>query len=148
MKDRHDLVSTLKAFFQANARGYSIEMAFLYGSWARGHPVEESDVDVALFFLPERSSDDELFRVITHISYELSMKTGHEVNAIVLRQDFRKPMLYYNAIVLGIPVYIKYIEHYVLLKNQAIYQMHDFSLFGTGWQLELARKNLEVLRNA
>lgn len=148
MKDRHDLVSTLKAFFQANARGYSIEMAFLYGSWARGHPVEESDVDVALFFLPERSSDDELFRVITHISYELSMKTGHEVNAIVLRQDFRKPMLYYNAIVPGVPLYIKKFESYVMLKNQAVAQMEDFCLFDTGWQLEHARKNLELLQNA
>ncbi|MFQ6092489.1 MAG: nucleotidyltransferase domain-containing protein [bacterium] len=147
MNNKDDLISTLKAFFEGKAKGYSIDMVFLYGSWARGHPVEESDVDLALFFLPEPSSDDELFRVITDISYELSTKIGREVNAIALYQDFRKPMLYYNAIVLGIPLYIKEFERYVNLKNQAIAHMEDFCFFGTGWQLELARKNMEVLQN-
>ena len=148
MKEQADLISTLKSYFEENSNDYNVDMAFLYGSWARGHPLEESDVDVALHFSPEPSSDDELFNILTDISYDLSIQIGCEVNIITIYQDFRKPMLYYNAIVLGIPVYIKYSEHYVLLKNQSIYQMHDFSLFGTGWQLELARKNLEVLRNA
>ena len=146
--NRDELISACKIFFEEKAEIYHIDCAFLYGSWARGHPLEESDVDLALFFSPEPSSDDEIFNVITDISYHLSMNTGFEVNTIALHHDFRKPMLYYNAIVLGIPVYIRENERYIGLRNQAIAQMEDFSLFGTDWQLELARKNLEVLRNA
>ena len=148
MKDKADLFTKLKAFFEENSKGSNVDMAFLYGSWARGHPLEESDVDIALFFLPEPSSDDELFRILTDISYGLTIKIGCDVNIIALYQDFRKPMLYYNAVVLGIPVFVNNRERYVLLKNQAIAQMEDFCLFGTGWQLELARRNLEVLQNA
>ena len=147
MKDKAYLISTLKAYFKENSHGFSVEMAFLYGSWARGHPVEESDVDIALYFSPEPSSDDELFNILTDISYDLSIKIGSEVNIIAINQDFRKPMLSYNAIVLGIPVYIRETERYIPLRNQAIAQMEDFCLFGTGWQLELARRNLEVLQN-
>jgi predicted nucleotidyltransferase len=146
--DKDDPVSTLKAFFERKAKGSRIDMVFLYGSWARGHPMEESDVDVALYFFPEPPSDEEIFRVLTDISYELSLKIDREVNAIAIFQDFRKPMLYYNAVVLSIPLYIKNFERYLVLKNQAIAQMEDFCLLGTGWQLELARRNMEVLHNA
>ena len=145
--DRNGLISKLKLLFEGKAQGYGVDMAFLYGSWARGHPVEESDIDIALFFLPEPSSADEIFRVLTDISYDLSTKIGREVNAIPLYQDFRKPMLYYNAVVLGIPVYIKEFDRYVSMKNYAIAQMEDFCSFGTGWQLELARRNMEILQN-
>lgn len=57
-------------------------------------------------------------------------------------------MLYYNAIVLGIPVFIRDQNRYAALLNEAIFQMEDFSMFGTRWQLEIAEKNLEGLRHA
>jgi hypothetical protein len=57
-------------------------------------------------------------------------------------------MLYYNAIVLGIPVFIRDQNRYAALLNEAIFQMEDFSMFGTQWQLEIAEKNLEELRHA
>jgi hypothetical protein len=40
---------------------------------------------------------------------------------------------------------IKEQEKYIALKNEAIFQMEDFNLFGPDWQLTIARKNLEVL---
>ncbi|MDI6786374.1 MAG: nucleotidyltransferase domain-containing protein [bacterium] len=141
------LISALSVFFEEKARGYNIDMAFLYGSWARGHPIKESDVDLAVLFFPELTSDYEVFEIITDISFELSIKINREVNTIPLYEDFRRPMLYYNAIVLGIPLYFREFERYVVLKNQAIAQMEDFNLFGTRWQLEIARKNLEVLQH-
>lgn len=139
MKDNLEMV--LKAFFKE--RAYNIDMAFLYGSWTGGFPTKDSDVDLAILF--KELSDDEIFKTITEISYNLSLRIKKEVNVLPIYRDFRKPFLYYNAIVLGIPVYIKDFEEYVSLKNEAIYQMEDFGIFGTKWQLELTHKNLEKL---
>ena len=145
---RDDLIRKLKSFFDENAGRYSIDMAFLYGSWAKGFPKETSDVDIAVFFYPEKDSDDEEFNMITDISLQLSEIMRKEINIILIRTDFRKPMLYYNAIVLGQPIYIKNTERYISLKNEAIYQMEDFSIFGIGWQLLIAKENIRRLINA
>ena len=40
-------------------------------------------------------------------------------------------MLHYNAIVYGIPVYIRVFTGFVDMKLNAIRQMEDFSIFGT-----------------
>lgn len=146
-QDKEKLIVTLKAFFKENAKE-TIDMAFLYGSWTTGYPRKDSDVDLAVLFLSELLSDDEIFNIITDISDNLSSKINKEVNILPIYRDFRKPMVYYNAIVLGVPVYIKDFEEYISLKNQALYHMEDFSIFGIKWQLEMTRKNLEVLQYA
>ena len=145
---RDDLIKKLKDFFNKNADFYDIDMAFLYGSWAKGFPKETSDVDIAVFLYPEKDSDDEEFNMITDISLQLSEIIRKEINIISIRTDFRKPMLYYNAIVLSQPIYIKNTERYISLKNEVIYQMEDFSIFGINWQLIVANKNIRRLRNA
>ncbi len=57
-------------------------------------------------------------------------------------------MLYYNVIVKGVPLYIKDDSKYLNLRNEALYQMEDFELFGRGWQIAVSRKNLEGLGDA
>ncbi len=146
-QDKDNLILSLKAFFEEKAKE-TIDMAFLYGSWANGYPREDSDVDLAVLFLSELLSDDEIFNIITDISYNLFLKVKKEVNILPIYRDFRKPMLYYNAIILSNPIYIKDFEEYVSLKNQAIFQMEDFNIFGTKWQMELTRNNLEALQDA
>ena len=146
--NRDYLIKKLKDFFNKNADFYDIDMAFLYGSWAKGFPKETSDVDIAVFFYPEKDSEDEEFNRITDISLQLSEIIRKEINIILIRTDFRKPMLYYNAIVLGQPIYIKNTERYISLKNEVIYQMEDFSIFGINWQLIAANKNIRRLINA
>lgn len=121
-------------------------MAFLYGSWARGLPRPDSDMDIALVFTEDLSSE-KAFQWITDISLSLSSQLNIEVNIIEIYKDFRKPMLYYNAIVLGVPLYIEDFGRYIRLKNEAIYQMEDYSIFGINWQHEVTRKNLEALRH-
>jgi len=69
-------------------------MAFLYGSWARGLPRLDSDVDIALVFSKALSVDD-IFKHITDISLLLSRDIHSEVNIIPVYSDFKKPMLYY-----------------------------------------------------
>ena len=146
--NRDDLIKKLKDFFNKNADFYDIDMAFLYGSWAKGFPKETSDVDIAVFSYPEKDSEDEEFNRITDISLQLSEIIKKEINIISIYTDFRKPMLYYNAIVLGQPIYIKNTERYISLKNEVIYQMEDFSIFGIGWQLLIAKENIRRLINA
>ncbi len=148
MDKRETIIKHLKDFFKKNSSLYELELVFLYGSWARGFPGHDSDVDIAVVFSAEPSSDDESFERITDISLFLSAKLNLEVNVIQIHEDFRKPMLYYNAIVSGSPVYIKDHDKYIRLKNEAIYQMEDYSIFGIDWQHEVTRKNLEILKYA
>ncbi len=89
-----------------------------------------------------------MFEDITDISLRLSRELRAEVNAIAIDPTFGKPMLCYNAIVSGIPVFIKDFNQYVDLKNEAVFQMEDFSLFGRDWQRTIAKRNLEKLQRA
>jgi len=147
MNTKEAIVNCLKNFFNKKAQQYGLEMAFLYGSWARGFPKENSDVDIAIVFTKENASDDELFRYLNDMSLSLSKELGREVNSIAIQSNFNKPMLYYNAIVLGIPVFIKDSDKYLRLRNEAVSQMEDFSLFGIDWQVRITRKNLEELKH-
>jgi predicted nucleotidyltransferase len=90
---KEELILTLKAFFKERAHFFGVEMAFLYGSWARGYHREDSDVDIALVF-SQPSSEEERFRFLTDISFEASIKTGKEVNIISIDEDFKRPVLY------------------------------------------------------
>jgi predicted nucleotidyltransferase len=148
MDKKEDIIKSLRNYFDKNANLYGLEMVFLYGSWARGFPRNDSDIDIAIVFSEEPSSDDESFKCITDISLSLSVELNQEVNVIQIYKDFRKPMLYYNAIIFGLMVYVKEQNKYIKIKNDAIYHMEDYSIFGVGWQYEVAKKNLEVLRYA
>jgi len=146
--DKEEIIRHLKNFFLENANRFGIGLAFFYGSWVKGFPREDSDIDIAIVFSMETPSVDEFFRRITEISLLLSRKLNLEVNIIQIYEDFRKPMLYYNAIVQSIPVYIRNHEKYIRLRNEAIYHMEDFSILGLRWQHEVALKNLEDLEHA
>ena len=148
MKVREAIMDHLGDFFRKNAGRYGIEMVFLYGSWAGGLPRRDSDIDIAVVFSEDLLTDEQIFEHITEISLDLSWTLHSEVNVLAIYSDFRKPMLYYNAIVFGIPVFLKDFHQYVDLKNEAVYQMEDFSIFARDWQLRVAKHNLEELQHA
>ncbi|WP_337286337.1 nucleotidyltransferase domain-containing protein [Candidatus Methylomirabilis sp.] len=145
MDARSEIIDHLERFFRNSSAQYGIEMAFLYGSWASGSPRQDSDIDVAILFSKEISIEEEIFERITDISLLLSSNLRSEVNIIPLSLDFGKPMLYYNAIASGLPLFFRDFSHYVDLKNEAVYQVEDFNIFGRDWQLAVARRNLETL---
>ncbi|MFH0926869.1 MAG: nucleotidyltransferase domain-containing protein [bacterium] len=147
MEKKELLISQIINFFKEKARSFNIDMAFLYGSWARGYPREDSDIDIAILFSPEPTSEDDEFNLITEISLDLLIKFKKEISILSIQKDFLKPMLYYNAIVLGIPIIIVDFDRYISLKLQAISMMEDFSLFGIGWQFEAAKRNLMELNH-
>jgi predicted nucleotidyltransferase len=136
-----DILSALKTFFREKADQFKVQVVFLYGSYAHGNPRKDSDVDVAVVFDTDLPEDDAL-RQINTISIELTKLLGLDVNVLTIFKDFRKPMLYYNAVVKGIPIFIKEVASYTYLRNEAISRMEDFQLFGTRWQFEAAKRNL------
>jgi predicted nucleotidyltransferase len=148
IKNREEIIKSLRDYFDKNAGPYKLEMVFLYGSWARGFPRYDSDVDIAVIFSDEPSSEDESFETITALSLSLSDALGREVSVIQVYKDFRKPMLYYNAVILGLPVYIREKNEYIRIKNDALYHMEDYSIFGLDWKYQLAAKNLRAIRHA
>ncbi|MDP3947089.1 MAG: nucleotidyltransferase domain-containing protein [bacterium] len=140
------MVSQIKRFFQSEAERFRVQIAILYGSWAGGFPRRDSDLDVAVVF-DDEPDEETLFQRLMDMSLLLSDLIGRDVNMIPIYPDFRKPMLYYNAIIQGMPVYAKQEETLTILRKKAIDEMEDFSIFGLQWQAELARKNLEALRH-
>ena len=143
----HDLTNIIGSFFHGEAERFRVPAAFLYGSWAWGVPRRDSDVDVAVVFEDE-PDEDTAYQRLMDMSLRLSDLTGREVNMISIDRDFQKPMLYYNALVQGVPVYRKRDDDIIRLRKRAIDEMEDFSLFGLQWQAEVARRNLEALKNA
>ncbi|MGD0488827.1 MAG: nucleotidyltransferase domain-containing protein [Syntrophorhabdales bacterium] len=139
---REHLVAMLKRFFQQEAERFQVRMAFLYGSRAHGVERPDSDVDLAVIFGDTVHSDKEIHRLSTDLSVALMRMLRAEANVLPVYVDFRKPMLYYNAIVRGIPVFLREPEGYSRLRNEAIFQMEDFQLFGVKWQLDVAKRNL------
>jgi predicted nucleotidyltransferase len=140
-EEREKIVLKLKNFFKEKAAHYGIDLVFLYGSWAGGYPHSESDIDLAIVFYPTIEQEN-IFPLITDIAYEVGKGLSREVNIIPVFEDFRKPMLYYNAIVLGEPLLIRDETRYLDLRMSAIVQMEDFSIFGIPWQLEIAERTM------
>ena len=145
---KEKIILKLNVYFKQKASGYHIEMAFLYGSWAKGYPHHDSDLDLALLFSSQIRSEEYIFQLITQISYELSKDLGREVNIIPIYSDFPHPMLYYNAIILGIPLYVKDEDKFIQLKLESIYQMEDFQIFGITWQRKVAQDTIKEIIHA
>jgi len=142
------IAKQLEDFFNKNAQKFNIEMAFLFGSQAGGFPMEDSDIDIGIVFNNNKLSDDDIFSKITDISLKISGVVNSDINIIPVYYDFRKPLLYYNVIVLGMPLYIGNFDGYISLKNEAIFQMEDFSIFGEKWMIEIAKNKLKEIINA
>ncbi len=145
--NKDEIISSLKDYFQHKGDLFNISLAFLYGSWASGLPKKESDVDIAVVFT-EEMREEEVFEIITTISLELTDVLKKETNVLFIDRELSKPMLHYNAIVHGIPVYIRDFTGFVDMKLKAIHQMEDFGIFGTKWQSEIVKRRLEALNRA
>lgn len=139
------IIEKLKDYFTLKAKEFGVEASFLFGSFAHGFEKEESDIDIAVVLSKEIEKDREnAFEVITELSYRISTLIGREAQVILIDKDFSKPMLFYNAIVHGIPLFISNKDMHISLILRAIEEMESFSLFGTEWQIELAARRLGI----
>jgi len=57
-------------------------------------------------------------------------------------------MLYYNAIILGRPLYIEDKDKFLQLKLESIYQMEDFQIFALPWQRKVAQDIIKEITHA
>ncbi len=146
--ERNKIIQLLKDYFSRNSSLYHIEIAFLYGSWSRGLPHKDSDIDLALLFSEPAENEEIIFESINNISFDLSIKMGKEVNIIDIKEGFPYPMLYYNAIIFGTPIYVNNNDLLISLRLEAIRQMEDFKVFGIPWQQEVAQKLLKEMTHA
>lgn len=148
MKDsfrkKEDIILALEKYFLEKAGIYDINIAFLFGSWVCGYPKEESDIDVAVLF-NQLWSEDKIFDMVNDIALELTDILKREINVLYIDSELSKPMLHYNVIVYGVPVFMKNFSGYVDIRLKAISQMEDFNIFGTKWQSEVVKKRMEVL---
>ncbi len=142
--EKDQIVETLKDYFLSLKDIYDIDFAFLYGSRACGNPMKDSDIDIAVLYTDE-VSEDEVFEKVDKIALELTEKLKQETNILYIDHEISKPMLHYNAIIHGIPIFIRDFTKYVDIRFKAISQMEDFSIFGTKWQVEIVRRRLETL---
>jgi len=92
--------------------------------------------------------EDTAFDIVSSISLDLTEQLKRDTNVLYIDTELSKPMLHYNAIVHGVPVFIKDFEQYVDIRLKAISIMEDFSLFGTKWQAEIVKRRLEALNRA
>lgn len=97
------IIEKLNPFFRNNADKYGIGAAFIFGSCAEGMDGGYSDIDVAVYFRDVLSSDEMLSR-IAEINIEIVKIIQREIDIIWIGHELSKPMLYYNAIVKGIPL--------------------------------------------
>lgn len=130
----------LEKYFAKNARHHRIDMAFLYGSFARGWPRADSDVDIGLVFNSGHGASAQgIYNSIADISLDLATILKCEVSIVAVDPRAWLPMLYYNIIVLGRPVYRSDDIALARFKGEAIMQMEDFKVMGEGFQIAAAK---------
>ena len=76
-----DMIPKLVHFFQNEAERFGVRAVFLYGSFARGFPRQDSDLDVAIVF-DDDSDEDIIYRRLVDISLLLSERSGRDVKVI------------------------------------------------------------------
>ena len=146
--NKNKIISQLEEYFTGNAERFGIETAFLFGSSLKGNLRTDSDIDIGVVFHEKGLSDEYIFSVINEISLDLLQKLNIDIDVVPVYKDFRKPMLYYNIIVQGKPIYIEDCDKYISIKNEAMIQMEDFSLFGKKWQYDISKQRIGELNNA
>ncbi|MBU4305030.1 MAG: nucleotidyltransferase domain-containing protein [Candidatus Omnitrophica bacterium] len=141
MNDKDKVIITkLRGFLKEMASEYPIEIVFLYGSFASVYHHAGSDIDIGIFFSESVEKAEKAHFFITEITYKLIQEFSREVNIISIDRNFLHPMLYYNVIISGIPLFIKDDGKFLSLKLEAIHQMEDFQLFAPFWQRTVTKK--------
>ncbi len=134
-------IELIEEIVKNNAKNWKIRAFFLFGSTATGLDSETSDIDVAVIFEPE-VEERKKSEIIKDIKRQIFISLNREVDVVEIDERFSKPILFYNAIVNGIPIFISDEELYKRLVLRAICEMEDFSSIGLKWKVESCKKML------
>ena len=121
MQDK--IVEKLRDYFE---KKNEILMAFLFGSWARGQEVIESDLDIAVYFKPKKNlveweETDYYYETEGQIWVEIEEIVETEVDLLVLN---RAASCVADNALRGIPIIIKdrsfYMDFLLRITSEAI----------------------------
>jgi len=121
-----------------------ILMAFLFGSWAKGHEGTESDIDIAVYFKPENNileweSTDSQYESEREIWLDIERIVEKDVDLLVLN---RAAATVADSALRGYPIIIKdrnlYMDFLLRITSEAI----DFRQWAEGyWMLKEQRRH-------
>lgn len=112
------MINQLKSYFHSLE---DISFVFLFGSWASGRTVKESDVDIAIYFKNEYS-----FERTKEIWSDLEDLLKKDIDLIILNTS--PPLIGYSAI-RGKAILIKDYESYLYYMLRISQEAEDFSKF-------------------
>ena len=120
-----------------------IDLAFLFGSAAKGHAGLDSDVDVAVYFVSEAqgrwTEDEKEFPGETELALDLEKIVGREVDLVVLNRAFPTVA---EAALRGLPLLIRNRKVYVDFLTRMTSEAIDFREFVNSWW-QLKERRLE-----
>jgi len=118
----NDMIKALKNYFQERK---DVAFAFLFGSAARGRLRREGDIDIAIYFWPEKGIEWEngskRYEGENRIALDLEKILKKEVDLIILNRA--KAVLADEAIRRGMPLVVKdrslFFEFFCLITDEA-----------------------------
>ncbi|MBU2444474.1 MAG: DUF86 domain-containing protein [Bacteroidetes bacterium] len=126
-------IKILKEYFQEQS---SVVLAFLFGSFAKGFQMQESDLDIAVYF-DEKLSIKETMEEEEKVWFKITRIVGRSVDLVCL--NIAPASLISNAIKTGVPLTIKDKKLYWKLYLEKSLEAEDFVKFAEDF-LEIYRR--------
>jgi len=135
-----EIMRKLKDYFEKRD---DVVMAFLFGSFAKGQAVYDSDVDIAVYFKPEKrrveSEEDKIYPEENQIWENVEKIIKRNVDLVILNKA--RPLVAFDVLQTGIPIIIKnrplYWNFYSLIHSSAL----DFMEFSQDYRRVKERSN-------
>ena len=135
-----EIMRKLKDYFEKRD---DVVMAFLFGSFAKGQAVYDSDVDIAVYFKPEKrrveSEEDKIYPGENQIWEDVEKIIKRNVDLVILNKA--RPLVAFDVLQTGIPIIIKnrplYWNFYSLIHSSAL----DFMEFSQDYRRVKERSN-------
>ena len=135
-----EIMRKLKDYFEKRD---DVVMAFLFGSFAKGQAVYDSDVDIAVYFKPEKrrveSEEDKIYPEENQIWENVEKIIKRNVDLVILNKA--RPLVAFDVLQTGMPIIIKnrplYWNFYSLIHSSAL----DFMEFSQDYRRVKERSN-------
>ena len=135
-----EIMRKLKDYFEKRD---DVVMAFLFGSFAKGQAVYDSDVDIAVYFKPVKrrveSEEDKIYPEENQIWENVEKIIKRNVDLVILNKA--RPLVAFDVLQTGIPIIIKnrplYWNFYSLIHSSAL----DFMEFSQDYRRVKERSN-------
>ena len=135
-----EIMRKLKDYFE---KCDDVVMAFLFGSFAKGQAVYDSDVDIAVYFKPEKrrieSEEDKIYPGENQILEDVEKIIKRNVDLVILNKA--RPLVAFDVLQTGMPIIIKnrplYWNFYSLIHSSAL----DFMEFSQDYRRVKERSN-------